>query len=85
MDRPRVGVHIGGMSRNAVVQRDVKAEAKKAGMSAADFVMREIEAAAPGSLTIRDILDLTSALPPLTLSQEPADVIRELRGPLPDA
>lgn len=67
------------------MERDVKAEAQAAGMSVRDYVLREIEAAPAGSLTIGEILDLTTALPPITVAQEPADVIRELRGPLPDA
>jgi hypothetical protein len=63
----------------------IKALAADAGLGVREYVDRAIHAAPKGSLFTNDqLLAVLTAMPPLVTNLDSAEIIRELRGPLPD-
>jgi antitoxin FitA len=64
------------------VHRKLKAKASELGMSLSDYLLSEITPLADLP-TIEQWLERVRALPPIEGGPSSADLIRELRGPLP--
>lgn len=64
----------------------IKALAAEAGIGVREYVDRAIQAAPKGSLFTNDqLFAVLTAMPPLVTDLDSAEIIRELRGPLPEA
>ena len=67
------------------LHRTLKAKAAKAGLSLSDYLLREARQAAE-RVDLDEWLKRIQSQPPVSLSEDPAETVRRLRGPLePDA
>ena len=64
------------------VHKALKIRATREGMSLSDFLRREVTKVA-STLTVQEALERARRRGPVELDEDPAETIRELRGPLP--
>ncbi|MEA2491834.1 MAG: hypothetical protein QOH21_3626 [Acidobacteriota bacterium] len=63
---------------------EIKARAAAAGLGVREYIGRIADASPGGQLTNVQLFAVLTAIPPLDVTLDSADIIRELRGPLPD-
>ena len=64
------------------LHRQLKAKAALEGKSLSDFLLEELEQIA-GRPTQAEVFERIAQLPKYDLPESPADIIREMRGPIP--
>jgi antitoxin FitA len=64
------------------VHKALKIRATQEGMSLSEYLLREVTKVA-GTLTVQEVLARARRRGRVELDEDPADTIRELRGPLP--
>jgi hypothetical protein len=63
---------------------EIKARAAAAGLGVREYIARMADASPGGQLTNAQMFAVLTAIPPLDVTLDSAQLIRELRGPLPD-